>query len=93
MSLTPAGRKLIAELDGTAGPGRRPTSWLEPAVVASVTPGAAADGNALCVVTWRGIDVPVAYPDTYIPSVGHTVQVLYQPPSLVILCRTVGTPP
>lgn len=92
MALTPAGRKLVAELTGTAGPGKRPSSWLEPAVVYSVTAGAATDGNALCVVTWRGIQTPVAYAAAYTPVVGHTVLLNVQPPSLVILCRVIGKP-
>lgn len=92
MALTPAARKLAAEILGTAGPGKRPSSWLEPAVVYSVTAGAASDGNDLCVVTWRGVNVPVAYAAAYTPVVGHTVLLNVQPPSLVILCRVIGTP-
>lgn len=92
MALTPVGRRLAAELSGKAGPGKRPSSWLEPAVVYSVTAGAASDGNALCVVTWRGVNVSVAYSAAYTPVVGHTVLVNVQPPSLVILCRVIGTP-
>lgn len=91
MAITPAGRKLLAELSGRAT-GRRPSSWLEPAVVASVIPGGASDGNALVSVTWRGVTVPVAYASVYSPVVGHTVLLSVQPPSLVILCRAIGTP-
>lgn len=67
---------------------------IEPAIVATVTAGAAADGNALATVTWRGVAVPAAYLASYTPTVGHTVAVLYQPPGgLVILGRVIGTPP
>jgi len=92
MVLSPAGRKLAAELTGAAGPGKRPSSWLEPAVVYSVTAGAASDGNALAVVTWRGVNVPVAYAAAYTPVVGHTVLLNVQPPSLVIVMHVIGTP-
>ena len=91
-SVTPATRRLAAELSGRAGPGKRPQSWLEPAVVYSVTAGGASDGNALCVVTWRGVQTPVAYASAYVPVVGHVVLLNVQPPSLVILCRVIGTP-
>lgn len=91
MAMTPAARKLAAELSGRAT-GRRPVSWLEPATVFSVTPGGASDGNALCVVTWRGVTTPVAYSAAYAPVVGHVVLLNVQPPSLVIICRVVGTP-
>ena len=92
MSMTPAARRLAAELTGLSGPGKRPSSWLEPAVVFSVTPGGALDGNARCVVTWRGVQVPAAYASSYVPTVGHVVLVNVQPPSLVVLCRVIGTP-
>lgn len=91
-TMTGATRKLAAELAGRSGPGRRPSSWLEPAVVYSVTPGGASDGNALAVVTWRGIQQSVAYSAAYTPVVGHTVLLNIQPPSLVIICRVIGTP-
>jgi hypothetical protein len=91
MSVTPATRKLVAELSGKAT-GQRPSSWLEPAVVYSVTAGGASDGNALCVVTWRGVHVPTAYPASYSPTVGHVVLLNIQPPSVVIVMHVVGTP-
>lgn len=73
---------------------RKPPGGVEPATVATVTAGAAADGNALATVTWRGIAVPAAYLASYTPVVGHTVLVLYQPPGgLVILDHVIGTPP
>lgn len=92
MSMTPATRKLAAELSGKAGPGERPSSWLEPAVVYSVTAGGASDGNALAVVTWRGVQVPAAYAAAYTPVVGHTVLLNVQPPSVVIVMHVIGTP-
>lgn len=90
-SMTPATRRLAAELSGRAT-GRRPSSWLEPATVFSVVPGGASDGNALATVTWRGVQVPVAYAAAYVPVVGHVVLLNVQPPSVVILCRVIGTP-
>lgn len=90
--MSPATRRLVGELTGRAGPGKKPASWLEPAVVFSVTPGGASDGNALCTVTWRGVNVPVAYAAAYVPVVGHVVVVNVQPPSLTILARIIGTP-
>ncbi len=85
-------RRLAAELSGRSGPGKRPSSWLEPAVVYSVTPGGATDGNALCVVTWRGVETSVAYNAAYTPVISDVVLLNVQPPSLVILCRVIGSP-
>ncbi len=85
----PSGRRrLAAELRPDGG-------WcrLEPAVVASVTAAAAADGNALVTVTWRGDDFPAAWLDSA-PTVGQTVIVAVQPPAgLLILGVPKGTPP
>ena len=81
-------RRLAAEL-APQGPGLR----LEPAVVASVTAAATADGNALVTVTWRGDEFPAAWLDSA-PSVGETVIVAVQPPAgLLILGVAQGTPP
>jgi hypothetical protein len=91
-SMSSAIRKLAAELSGRSGPGRRPQQWFEPAVVYSVTPAGARDGNALCTVTWRGTQTPAAYSSSYAPVVGHVVLLGVQPPSVVILCRLIGTP-
>ena len=87
-------RKLAAEILRGKPPQGAPSCWMEPAVVASVAAGAAADGNALVTVTWRGQPVPAAYLSSYTPVVSHVVVVLYQPPGgLVILGRVIGTPP
>lgn len=86
--------RLAAEILRGKPPQGAPSAWCEPAVVATVTPGAAADGNALATVTWRGQSVQAAYLASYTPTVGHTVIVLYQPPAgLLILGRVIGTPP
>lgn len=86
--------KLAAEILRGKPPQGAPSAWVEPAVVATVTAGAAADGNALAVVTWRGQAVPASYLASYTPTVGHVVAVLYQPPGcLMILGRVIGTPP
>lgn len=85
--------KLAAELLRGKPPQGAPSAWVEPATVASVTAGAAADGNAAVVVTWRGASINAAYNASYTPTVGHVVLVLVQPPAgLVILCRVIGTP-
>lgn len=76
----------LAALAGT--PGVR----MEPAVILTVAAGAAADGNALVTVTWRGTDIAAPYPSTYTPVVGHTVLLLVAPPQVVIIGRYIGTP-
>jgi len=91
-SMTQATRRLAAEISGRAT-GVRPSSWLEPAEVTTVTAGGAADGNALVTVLWRGVEEPVAYASSYLPRAGDTVLLNVQPPSVVILCRAIGTPP
>lgn len=65
---------------------------MEQGVIATVTAGAAADGNALVTVTWRGTTVACPYPSTYVPVVGHVVLLLIVPPQLVIVARLIGTP-
>lgn len=83
-------RRLAAELGTTAG---RTWCRLEEAVVASVTPAGAADGNSLVTVTWRGGTFPAAWLDAA-PTVGQTVIVAVQPPAgLLILGVPKGTPP
>jgi hypothetical protein len=89
-----AADRLAAELLRHATPQGSPTNWVEPATVATVTAGAAADGNALATVTWRGVAVQAAYLSPYTPTVGHVVAVLCQTGgSLLILGRIIGTPP
>jgi len=86
--------KLAAEILRGKPPQGAPSAWAEPAVIATVTAGAAADGNALVTITWRGTTVQSAYLASYTPTVGHTVAVLYQPPGApLILGRIIGTPP
>lgn len=77
----------ITELAGAGTSGR-----FEPGVIASVTPGAASDGNARVVVTWRGINVPCSYPSSYTPVVGHVVALWIDPPQIFISSRQIGTP-
>lgn len=86
--------KLAAEILRGKPPQGAPSAAAEPAVIATVTAGAAADGNALVTVTWRGVAVPASYLASYTPVVSHTVIVLYQPPGgLLIIGRVIGTPP
>lgn len=86
--------KLAAELLRDRRPQGAPTCWMEPATVATVSAGAAADGNALVTLTWRGQSVKAAYLSSYTPVVAHIVAVVYQPPGgLLILGRIIGTPP
>ncbi len=85
--------RLAAEILRGKPPQGAPSVWLEPAVVATVSAGAAADGNALATVTWRGQSIRAAYLASYTPTVGHNVIVAYQPPGgLLILGRVIGTP-
>lgn len=92
--MLPNATKLAAEILRGKPPQGAPSAWVEPASVTTVTAGAAADGNALATVTWRGQAVQAAYLASYAPTVGHTVAVLYQPPGgLLILGRIIGTPP
>lgn len=72
--------------------GEIPAQWMDVGVIATVTAGAAADGNALVTVTWQGSTSACAYPSTYTPVVGHRVLLAIQPPQIVILCRLIGTP-
>jgi hypothetical protein len=91
--MLPNTKKLVAEMTRGKPPQGAPSAWCEPAVIASVTAGAAADGNAAAVVTWRGQAVGAAYLASYTPVAGHNVIVLYQPPGgLLILGRVIGTP-
>ena len=85
--------RLAAEVTRAQPPQGSPRSWIEPAQVATVTAGAAADGNALAVVTWRGASVQAAYLASYAPTVGHRVAVVVQDGTLLILGRIIGTPP
>jgi hypothetical protein len=86
--------KLAAEILRGKPPQGAPSAWVEQAVVATVAAGAAADGNALVTVTWRGQAVKAAYLASYTPTAGHVVAVIYQPPAgLMVLGRVIGTPP
>lgn len=86
--------RLAREINRDRPPQGAPSAWGEPATVASVTAGAAADGNALVTITWRGTTVQAPYLASYTPTVGHVVTVLYQPPGTpLILGRPIGTPP
>lgn len=94
MAVTPSGRgrarlgEEIRRAAGDAGAGVR----LEQATVTAVQTGAAADGNDLVTVAWRGLDVPAPYPAGLALSVGQVVLVAYQDPQLLILSRLIGTP-
>jgi hypothetical protein len=86
-------QRLAAETSRGKPPQGALITSVEPATVATVVAGAAADGNALVTVTWRGAATKAAYLSSYTPTVGHVVLVLYQPPGgLVILSRVIGTP-
>lgn len=63
------------------------------ATVTTVTPGAARDGLALVMVTYRGQENTVAgYPDAYTPAVGHRVVCASIADAWSILSREVGQP-
>lgn len=61
--------------------------------IATVTAGAATDGNALVVVDYQGAQVRAAYGAHYTPVVGHRVLMARVGPQLAIICRLIGTPP
>ncbi len=85
--------RLAAEITRDRGPQGAPSAWVEQATVATVSAGAAADGNALVTVTWRGASQRAAYLSPYTPTVGHVVAVVIQGGALLILGRIIGTPP
>lgn len=85
--------RLASEISRGKPPQGALSASIEPATVATVVAGGAADGNALVTVTWRGAAIKAAYLASYTPTVGHVVLVLYQPPGgLVILGHVIGTP-
>jgi hypothetical protein len=63
------------------------------AVVATVTAGAATDGNALVTVTYNGATLPAKYLLHYTPVVGHQVMVAKSGGVITILGRPGGFPP
>jgi hypothetical protein len=61
--------------------------------IATVTAGAASDGNALVTVTWRGATVTAnGYLSSYTPVAGNRVLCTYIGNQLIVLGRTVGAP-
>lgn len=93
MTLGRGGQRLAAERARDRPPQGAPYSWPEPGVIASVTPGAASDGNALVAVTYRGVTTEAAYPSGYTPLAGHVVNLLVcSTGSVFILGRFIGTP-
>lgn len=60
--------------------------------VASVTAGAAADGNAAVVVTVGDDGIPAPYLAAYTPVVGHMVRVQFVNGSPLIIGRVIGWP-
>lgn len=85
--------RLAAEISRDRPPQGALSAWIEQAVIATVTAGGAADGNALVTVTWRGATQQAAYLASYTPTVGHVVAVAIQAGQLLILGRVIGTPP
>ncbi|WP_100499690.1 hypothetical protein [Geodermatophilus chilensis] len=70
----------------------RPTTRFR-AVVASVTAGAARDGNAVVKIRWRGQELTVnGYADNYTPAAGHRVVCDYLDNQITIAYRTIGAP-
>jgi hypothetical protein len=63
------------------------------ATVSTVTPDAAADGNALVTVTWRGGDYECAgYANSYTPVAGDRVLCALVDDQLIVAFRLVGYP-
>ncbi len=90
--LTRAQRRQANELRDLARAGSPHRAAYAPAQVTAVATGAAADGNALVSVDWRGTVIEVAYLSSYSPAVGHTVLLLVQGSQVVIVGRLIGTP-
>ncbi len=83
-------RRLAEEMTGVNAPGNRPECWFESGIVRSSVTGY---GNAAIVtVSWRGVDVPVSYLDSYNPSDGDAVLLLIQPPSPPVLLGKINGP-
>lgn len=80
---------LAAELLGSNTPNEA-TCRVEPAVVTDTTTYAAADGNATCVIRWRGTTLRAAYLNGYTPEVGDTVILFVQGTSRFILGTLAG---
>jgi len=72
--------------------GDNPSQWAV-GTVATVTAGAAADGNPLVTVSWQGKAIRAAYASSYTPVTGHVVLMARVGPQLAIVCRLIGTPP
>jgi len=71
---------------------RTPTGRIV-ATVADVQPGAASDGNALVMVTWRGgYYTANGYASSYTPAIGHRVVCDYIDNQLIVAYRVVGAP-
>lgn len=65
---------------------------LPSATVVAVTPGAAADGNALVTVRYLGADLKLPYMAHYTPGVGHKVTLGRVGGTWVIFGRVIGFP-
>lgn len=89
-----SGRKrLAAELTGRHTPGAAVPGRFQQGVIATVTAGAAADGNARVTVNCDdGVTVAIPYNANYTPTVGHVVLLAVQDSQRVILCRVIGRP-
>lgn len=93
MQLSPNARRLAAETSRDRPPQGTPAVWFEPGTVTAVTPGAASDGNALVLITYRGVSVNAAFLASYTPTVGHVVTLLVSSSGqILILGRVIGTP-
>ena len=69
-----------------------PTSGFAQVEVVAVTPGAASDGNARCVVNWLGAEVAVPYLAGYSPTVGDVVELGINGSQLLVRDRIIGAP-
>lgn len=91
--LTNAARRLAKEQAVGKPPQGIPHTWFVSGVIASVTAGAASDGNARVTVTYNGATQAMAYPSGYTPVVGHVVTVMLTSQGAVqILNHPIGTP-
>jgi hypothetical protein len=86
-------QRLAAELTGRHTPGLAAPGRFQQGVVATVTAGAAADGNARVTVNCDdGVTVAMPYNANYTPTVGHVVLLAVQGTQRVVICRVIGTP-
>ena len=91
--LSPGAARLAAEQARDRPPQGHTYCRVAPGTITAVTAGAASDGEDLVTVSYAGTTQDAAYPSTYTPLVGHTVNLMITSDgALFILGRFIGTP-